>query len=260
MNIIYFPHKLGQKKNGVQNAYKFFKNKGTIVKCTNSQKNLFNNLNNLYIANSLSKKNLNIGGDHSMAIGSVAASLNKYKNLKVLWFDAHPDINTFDKSMSKNYHGMPLAFLTKLDKNDNFKFIKNYLDFKNLLYIGIRDIDSFEAEVIKKYNINYIKCRDLNLEPKNTLERINKFIKNDPFHISFDVDCMDPSLIPCTGTPVKNGLRLRNTKYILDNLINKNIVNMDITELNLELGNQKEKEKSIKNTLYLFNKYLNIIN
>ena len=126
MNIIYFPHKLGQKKNGVQNSYKVFQKLGTIVDCKNDGEHLFENLKNLYEANANSNQpNLNIGGDHSMAISTVSNSLNKYDNLKVLWFDAHPDINTYEKSESKSYHGMPLSFLTGLDKNENFPYIKN---------------------------------------------------------------------------------------------------------------------------------------
>lgn len=257
MNIIYFPHKLGQKKNGVQNSYKLFKNIGKIVNCKNEGNNLFYNLTNLYLQNSNSQeKNLNIGGDHSMAISTVADSLNKRKNLKVLWFDAHPDINTYEKSSSKSYHGMPLAYLTNLDYNENFKFIKNHLKFENLLYIGIRDIDTYEKEVIDKYNIKYIKSEELNSNPKETLQKINEFLGNDYYHLSFDVDGLDPSFIPCTGTAVENGLDLEKTKYILDNLNTKKMVNMDITELNFELGNEEEQEKTMKNIRYLFEKFL----
>ena len=256
MNIIFFPHKLGQKKNGVQNSYKLFKNKGKIVDCKNDGEFLFQNLNNLYLANSLSKeKNLNIGGDHSMAIATVADSLNKHKNLKVLWIDAHPDINIYEKSTSKNFHGMPLAFLTNLDSNDNLNFIENYLDFNNLLYVGIRDIDSYEEEVIKKYNIKYIKCEEVNSNPEKTLQEIKDFLKDEPYHLSFDVDSLDPCFIPCTGTPVEGGLDLEKTKYILDNLNTKNLVNMDLTELNLELGNQEEQKKTMENINYLMKKY-----
>lgn len=257
MNIIYFPHKLGQKKNGVQNSYKVFQKLGTIVDCKNDGEYLFENLKNLYEANSNSNQvNLNIGGDHSMAIASVADSLNKYDNLKVLWFDAHPDINTYEKSESKSYHGMPLSFLTGLDKNENFPYIKKHLDFKNLLYIGIRDIDYYEAEVIKKYNIQYIKPEDFNRNSDAALKKINDFIGNDPYHISFDVDGLDPCYIPCTGTAVKEGLDLYKVKYILDNLNTDNLVNMDLTELNFELGDEQDQFKTLENTKYVLERFL----
>ena len=74
------------------------------------------NLEILYQTNkSISGKRINIGGDHSMAIASVADSLQKYNDLKVIWIDAHPDINTRKSSSTQNYHGMPLAFLSGLD-------------------------------------------------------------------------------------------------------------------------------------------------
>lgn len=262
MNIIYFPHKLGQLKNGLQNSTKILNsviNKPiNVVPCNNSRNNknnIYKNLNNLYKINKVYDKKINIGGDHSMAIGSIAESLNKYPNLKVLWFDAHPDINTYKESKSKNVHGMPLAYLTGLDVDKNFKFLKNKLNFDNLLYVGIRDIDNFEASIIRKYNIKYITTEELNKNLELTLKKIQKFINNDPIHISFDVDCMDPNLIPCTGTSVKNGLQLLETAHILNNIYFNNIVNIDIAELNFEIGTQKDQNKSINNFLYLFNNY-----
>ena len=110
--IIYFPHKLGQLKNGVQYTPIYLKkivtNRYIDVKCNNSCTNkdfhLKNNLENLYEINSkISSLKINIGGDHSMSIATVANSLNIYKdNLKVLWFDAHADINTYESSLTKN--------------------------------------------------------------------------------------------------------------------------------------------------------------
>ena len=76
-----------------------------------------------------------------MAISTVDSSLNKYKDLKVIWIDAHPDINSFKSSKTKNFHGMPLSFLTGMDYNPKFNFIKNILPIKNILYIGIRKIN-----------------------------------------------------------------------------------------------------------------------
>ena len=262
MNIIYFPNKLGQLKDGLQNSLKILNsiiNKPIdVVSCDNSIKDkLYENLSNLYKTNLKYNKKINIGGDHSMAIASVAESLNRYpENLKVLWFDAHPDINTYTASCSKSVHGMPLAYLTKLDSDTRFSYIKNKLDFKNLLYIGIRDIDEFEEEIIRKYNIEFIKSEEINKNPELCLEKIKNFIKNDPVHMSFDVDCMDPSIIPSTGTPVKNGLKLQQTSFILNNILFYNIVNIDITELNFEIGSKKDQENSINNFLYLFSNIL----
>ena len=82
------------------------------------------------------------------------------------------------------------------------------------------------------------------------------FVGNSPVHVSFDVDSIDPKYIPSTGTPVKNGIELDNAIKILDGLNSTNIVNMDITELNSDLGEKMDGEKSIKNTEVLFHKFL----
>ncbi len=184
-----------------------------------------------------------------MSIATVAYSLNKVYDLKVLWFDAHADINTTYSSNTNNFHGMPLGFLTGLDYNKNISFIKNYLKFSNLLYIGIRELDDFELNIIDSCNIKYITCKEVNENPEIALLKINQFIGNDSFHLSFDVDCMDPSIISSTGTPVDNGLKLPQTKFIVDKLMEKNtLINMDLTELNLDIGNNK---LSLTNTLKL---------
>lgn len=262
--IIYFPHKLGQMKNGVQYTpiylKKLIKNQYVDVFCnnslTNKNYNMKNNLYNLYsMNNKITYPKINIGGDHSMAIATVASSLNLHKdNLKVLWFDAHADINTYDSSLTKNYHGMPLSFLTGLADHD-FEFIRNKLNFDNLMYIGIRDVDSFEKTIIEKHKIKYLTCEQINNNLYDSIKKINNFIGNDPVHLSFDVDCMDPKFINCTGTKSKYGLNL-NTKVILDNLANKNLCNMDITEINLDLGNNKDKLKTINNLSKLFDSYI----
>ena len=74
---------------------------------------------------STSGKIINIGGDHSMSIATIASTLNKYPNTKVIYFDAHADLNTYKSSKSKHYHGMPLSFITGIDHHKKFSFIKN---------------------------------------------------------------------------------------------------------------------------------------
>ena len=85
---------------------------------------------------------------------------------------------------------------------------------------------------------------------------IQKFIDNSPVHLSFDVDVLDPKFIPCTGTPVKNGLHIVPCKFILDELLTTNLVSVDLVELNLELGSEKDQEESIYNYVKLFEGYL----
>jgi arginase len=260
-NIILFPHNLGQTKKGTENAPKILnkyinhkKHRVMVVKTTD---NFFKNINNLYNKNKLTKgKIINIGGDHSMSIATIADTLNKYPNAKVIYFDAHADINTYKSSKSKHYHGMPLSFVTGIDHDKQFPFIKNKLPFENLLYIGSRCWDIFEVNEVYKKNIKFLTPDDINNNFEESLNKIMNFVGNSPVHVSFDVDSIDPKYIPSTGTPVKNGIELDNAIKILDNLNNTKIVNMDITELNNKLGSTTDVDKSIKNTELLFSKFL----
>jgi arginase len=244
----------GQLKKGVEKTPSiikpYLKSKNIYSsKITNS---MYKDIFNLYELNKkIDGPRINIGGDHSMSIATVGYSLNRVYNLKVIWVDAHADINTSFSSLTNNYHGMPLGFLTGLDKSNRFPFITYTLKFENILYIGIRDLDDFELNVIDKCNIKYITCDEINKDPYLSILRIKQFLNNQSFHLSFDVDSMDPSVISSTGTIVDNGLLLEPTKVILENLMKSpNMINMDITELNLDIGN---KNKSLENILNIIN-------
>lgn len=259
--IILFPHNLGQTKTGTEKApaslNKYINHKKHNVKKVKNTGSLFKNINELYNINSKTKgKIVNIGGDHSMAIATIADTLNKYPNAKVVYFDAHADINTYKSSNSKHFHGMPLSFMTGLDSNKKFPFIKNKLPFENLLYIGSRCWDIFERDEVYKRNIKFLTPDEINNNFNESLNKIMNFVGDSPVHVSFDVDSIDPKYIPSTGTPVKNGVTLDNAIKILDNLNNTNIVNLDITELNKDLGSKSDGNKSVKNTEILFHKFL----
>ena len=263
---------MGQRKLGVDTTCKYlfqlFGNNGTLVKTKISDVELCNqlrtkllsdNLRNLFTANMKTKTPIiNIGGDHSMAIATIGASLEKHGSaLKVIWFDAHGDINTRKTSPSGNYHGMPLAFLTSLDNDYDlfpFLFCVPDLKFENILYLGIRDLDDGEKAFIKEKKIKFIRCKEINENPSQTYAKIKDFVGKDPLHFSFDVDGLDPEEMSSTGTTAPNGVKTKAIKPIVDKIMkNLNVVGMDITEFNLELG---EKEKSMKNFTKLFKKYL----
>lgn len=259
--IILFPHTLGQTKPGTEKAPKYLSNyinkKRHNIKKVKNTGNLFKNLKDLYKTNnSCSGKIINIGGDHSMSIATIADTLNKYPNAKVVYFDAHADINTYKSSKSKHYHGMPLSFVTGLDSNPNFSFIENKLPFENILYIGSRCWDPAEVDVVYKKNIKFLTPDEINKNFTESLNKILNFVGDSPIHVSFDVDSIDPKYIPSTGTPVKNGIELDKAIKILDTLNSENIVNLDITELNMKLGKHEEGKKSGINTEKLFHKFI----
>lgn len=259
--IVLFLHSLGQAHLGTEKAplfiKKFINHKTHNVKTVTNSGNFYKNINKLYKVNKNTRgKIVNIGGDHSMAIATIADTLNKHPNAKVIYFDAHADINTYDSSNSKHFHGMPLSFVIGLDKDKRFPFIKHKLPFANLLYIGSRCWDSFEIDTVEKNNIKYLTPDDINNNLKESLQKIMDFVGDSPVHVSFDVDSIDPKYIPSTGTPVKRGIQLNNAVTILNHLNNKNIVNMDITELNMSLGSKADGIKSGKNTVALFKKFI----
>jgi len=256
-HLIFFQHGLGQKKQGICKTVEklFFHYKKLPLSKTfiHDSQDIGINLLSLYnlslelLQNNY--QNIILGGDHSLAIASVGASLNIYKNdLKVVWFDAHADINTVASSQTGNLHGMPLSYLTGLSEN-KFAFLQHNLNFQNLFYIGIRDLDPFEVETIQKHNVNFQSCSDFNIG------KLLEWIDNSPVHLSFDVDCLDPEYISCTGTPVSEGLELPDVLQALKTLqLNCNIVQIDLVELNLEIN----KELS-QNNMTSFNQLMDAV-
>lgn len=255
VSIINFPCYLGQKlkSNAIspQELVRYLNlSHYPIYNIFYPQKNIFYNLKKLFEKNqSITGKRINIGGDHSMAIATVASSLHKYPDSKVIWIDAHSDINTRQSSTTQNYHGMPLAFLSHLDKNSELDFVIPKLDLKNVIYLGIRDIDPFEKKILESYKIPYISVLECERNLPNVLLKLESFIDTSPIHISFDVDSLDPSVLDSTGTPVPEGLTLETAKNILDFLKTQDWKSMDITELNVSLGNS---QKSMTNLKYIF--------
>lgn len=192
---------------------------------------------------------INIGGDHSVAIGSVNGVLSADPETVVIWVDAHGDINTRESSITGNIHGMPVAYLTGLDNHlSESKYLNPKLSFDSIAYIGIRDLDPYEEMVIDKSGIlNYtsediktigipdIMNRTINyLDPKN----------NKPIHLSFDIDALDPLDAPGTGVKVNDGISVSDAHGICDYL-NKTgrVIAMDMVEVNPELDKDDKTSK-----------------
>ena len=259
-NVILFPNKLGQRKSGVERTPNIIKlllnNKSKIVE-TKVSEDLWVNLDNLYKNNvCLKGSRVNIGGDHSMSIATVADSLRRHDNLKLIWMDAHADMNTYKESITKNVHGMPLSILTGIEERKSLYFTNKNIDPKDILYVGLREMDPFEKEMVEKYKINILSSEEVNQDSKESWRRMSEFIGENPVHFSFDVDVLDPSVMPSTGTLVKNGIELESCKKIIEGLSMKNVVSIDIAELNLSLGDKEERRRSLDNLNYLFKDYI----
>jgi arginase len=188
-------------------------------------------------SNKLEGNTLNIGGDHSISIGTVLSSINKNHSTGVIWIDAHPDINTLESSLTKRTHGMPLSFITGIENKWKWTNDLKFLNYDKLHYWGIRDIDPFEKNLIKKENINVHK--NLN----SLIESIKEY---DNLHISLDIDAIDPFYTASTGTPVENGLELYEVLDFLKTVFReKNNYNLDIVEYNPSIGSKLEKAKTL---------------
>ena len=174
---------------------------------------------------------LNIGGDHSIGVSTVQPLLDKYgDDVLIIWIDAHADINTQDTSATKNRHGMPVSCLLNLMPHwYEVSQQHTYLKPENIIYIGIRDLDPPEVDIIKKLNIKYNK----ELTPE-----ILDIIKNHPatkVHISFDIDGLDPKFAPSTGTIAETGLSCKDVTDIIDIVADK-LISMDLVEFNPHIG------------------------
>ncbi|KAG9241432.1 arginase [Calycina marina] len=188
---------------------------------------------------------LTLGGDHSIAIGTVSGTAKAIKErlgreMAVIWVDAHADINTPETSDSGNIHGMPVAFLTGLAKEKReeiFGWLQkdNLVSVKKLVYIGLRDVDRGEKQILQEHGICAFSMHDID---RHGIGRIMEMalghIGNDtPIHLSFDVDALDPMWAPSTGTPVRGGLTLREGDYIAECVhATGSLIAMDLVEVN----------------------------
>ena len=191
-----------------------------------------------------------IGGDHSMALGTIAgiSSYCRRKKLKlgVIWIDAHTDMNTEETTPSGNIHGMPLAASLGLG---NKKLVNLYgfspkLEPQNCALIGIRSIDDAEKRTIKKMKIPISTMADID---KTGIYRIMiKVLKHfkesvDHIHISFDVDSVDPSIASGVGTPVPGGLSYREAHLIMESIAECGCMSsLEVTEVNPILDSQNK--------------------
>ncbi len=191
-----------------------------------------------------------IGGDHSMALGTISgiASYCKKRKLQlgVIWIDAHSDMNTDETSPSGNIHGMPLAALLGLgwDELVNFFGFSPKLDPENCALIGIRSIDEAEKLNIKKLKLPIYTMNDID---KLGIHRIIAKVlrqfreKVDHIHVSFDVDSVDPLVAPGVGTPIPGGLSYREAHLLMETIAECGCMSsLEIAEVNPILDHKNQ--------------------
>lgn len=191
-----------------------------------------------------------LGGDHSIAIGSALASIKKYINLGIIWFDAHGDFNTFDTTTSGNIHGLPFAALCNYEKKDLCNFHDgSFFNPQNAVLVGGRDIDiPGEIDNLKKAGVTIFTTEDIKLYGpeciyKKAFEIASK--NTNGIHVSFDIDVIDPNIAPGVSVPAVEGVTLEDANCFVDYIIkNKSVIrSMDLVEFNPEKDLDKKTEQ-----------------
>lgn len=176
-----------------------------------------------------------LGGDHSIAMGTLKGLTRaRGKAPGVVWVDAHSDINSPDTSPSGNVHGMPLWFAIK----------NGFADPKRTVQIGLRDVDASEKANLRQAGIVAYTMSDVDrLGMTRVMEHAIEVAGADsaPIHMSFDMDGIDPSEAPGTGTPVKGGLSFREAHLAMEMLAESGkLGSIEMVEINpiLDTRNQ----------------------
>ncbi|USG66096.1 arginase [Brevibacillus ruminantium] len=185
-----------------------------------------------------------LGGDHCIALGTVAGVAKHKKNLGVIWFDAHGDLNTGETSPSGNIHGMPLAASLGYG-HDRLVQIGGYapkLKPENVVIIGARDLDKGERELIKRVGLKVFTMHEIDkLGMARVMEEaIAHVSKNtDGVHLSLDLDGLDPHDAPGVGTPVIGGISYREGHLALEMLADADVLcSAEFVEVNPILDKQ----------------------
>ncbi|WP_456272739.1 arginase [Bacillus sp. AK031] len=169
------------------------------------------------------------GGDHSIAIGTLAGVSKHYENLGVIWYDAHGDLNTSDTSPSGNIHGMPLAVSLGIG-DESLTGIGGYtpkVKPENIVIIGARSLDEGERELIKERGIKVFTMHEVDrMGMTKVMEEAISYLKDktDGVHLSLDLDGLDPSDAPGVGTPVLGGISYRESHLAMEMLAESNLV------------------------------------
>jgi arginase len=221
-----------QKKEGAAHA-KYLKE--ITATCTKSAELVIKSLE-------AGKVPLVLGGDHSVAAGTVAGVAEFYRrqNQKIglLWIDAHSDMNTPETSPSGNVHGMPLAAIMGLGPNE----LGNIFNFspkihpENCVLVGIRDVDAHEKENIRRAGVEVFTMRDIDERGmRSVMEEALRMAGRGTagYHVSLDMDWIDPEDAPGVGTPVWGGATYREAHLAMEIISDHGrMLSMEIVEVN----------------------------
>lgn len=188
-----------------------------------------------------------LGGDHSLSIGTIGG-VSHHESVGVIWVDAHGDSNSPTTSPSGNIHGMPVAALL----GDSYPELVNIgrsgakLSGKDVVMIGIRDLDSAERDWLKKSGVRVYTMRDLDERGMGTVTReaLEFLGGHSRIHISVDMDALDPNIAPGVGTPSPGGLSCREAQLLMEIIADTGkLISADIVEINPILDHENRTAK-----------------
>jgi arginase len=183
-----------------------------------------------------------LGGDHSIAAGTVAGVAQAFRQrgekIGIIWIDAHADMNTPESSPSGNVHGMPLACCLGRGPKE----LTRIFDFTpkaeghNVVLIGLRDVDERERAVIRESGVAAFTMRDIDERGlRNIMEQAIALAANGTagFHLSLDMDAVDPDEAPGVGTPVRGGVTYREAHLAMETICDSGrVLSMEVVEVN----------------------------
>ena len=183
-----------------------------------------------------------LGGDHSLAAGSVAATADfvrrENKPLGLIWVDAHGDMNTPSTSTSGNVHGMPLAALLGSEPAELSRIggFSPKVQPDRTVLIGIRNLDDREKEIVRESRVKVFTIKDVDrggiaVVIEEALAIVGRGTAG--VHVSFDLDVCDPTIAPGVGTPVKGGLDYREAHLLMEMVADSGLLRaLDLVEVN----------------------------
>lgn len=182
-----------------------------------------------------------MGGDHCLAIGSISAVARQCRqegrNLRVIWLDAHTDVNTETISPSGNLHGMPVACLLGHGPAElvGWSGERAALDANSIDFIGIRSVDAEEKQAIRFLGLQVFDMRHIDEHGmRNTMTEVLQDVDDDThLHVSFDLDCLDPMEAPGVGTGVRGGPTYREMQLCMEMIADTGrLRSLDVVEIN----------------------------
>jgi arginase len=179
-----------------------------------------------------------LGGDHSIALGSVAGVAQALKDIGLIWFDAHGDFNTTETTPSGNIHGMILAALAGLgdQRLTQLAGFSPKVPARRIAIIGARDLDPGERVLLKQSGVRVFTMQDIDRHGMSTIvqEAISLTTGETPhLHVSFDMDVLDPREAHGVGTPVRGGITYREAHLAMEMVADSNnLRSLDVVEVN----------------------------